>query len=202
MNDFDNYFAIAECIVKLLHPLIEIVIHDVQSDKILSIYGALSKRSIGDPSLLDKELQDIESIIYSKINFDSRLLKSVSIPIKKNKKIIALMCVNYDISLYKDINALTNILLDPQQLKKRPECLFKNDWQNNINEFIASYLKKEQRKFVDLTNKEKKQIVHSLFQSGAFSEKNATVYIAKIMNMSRATIFNYLREFKVNNNAL
>ncbi len=39
-----------------------------------------------------------------------------------------------------------------------------------------------------------------LFDIGAFHEKNAADYVANVLNMGRATIFNYLKEFRKNDN--
>jgi len=49
-----------------------------------------------------------------------------------------------------------------------------------------------------LGNKQKKAMVKHLYDNGAFLEKNAADYIAKILNMGRVTVFNYLREWKRN----
>lgn len=201
MHQLDHYFAIGQALVELFQPLVEVVIHDTKTNNIIFIQGALSKRKVGDPSLLDTQLDKIEQKVYSKMNFDGRLIKSLSIPIKENNKIIALMCINYDISLFQDLNKLVGILVD-KPLSKKPEVLFKNDWQSRINEFIAAELNKNNIRFNDLTNKDKKKIVYRLFELGAFSEKNSVEHVAKIMDMGRATVFNYLRDFKKDNHAI
>ena len=63
-----------------MDPLIEVVIHDIKKNKIIYINGRLSGRKAGDPSLLDQEgLDSIDQIVYPKINFNGRLVKSISI---------------------------------------------------------------------------------------------------------------------------
>ncbi|WP_371923148.1 helix-turn-helix domain-containing protein [Legionella sp. 27cVA30] len=46
--------------------------------------------------------------------------------------------------------------------------------------------------FDTLNRKEKKALVIHLHRVGAFSGKNSAQYIAEILNVSRATIYNYL----------
>lgn len=190
-----HYIATADAITELFQPLAEVVIHDIAASKIIYIKGSLSKRAVGDPSLLDETLDEIGLNAYSKINFDGRLIKSISIPIRDSGTIKYLMCINYDISHFMKMHTLLEEVVSTP-ISRRPEQLFKKDWQNHINEFIANELDTMGLRFEQLSNKDKKQIVNRLFLSGAFSEKNAADYIAKIMNMSRATIFNYLRIFK------
>lgn len=197
--DLEQFFSIGRAIVKLMEPLVEIVFHDIRTNKIIFIEGSLSGRKTGDPSLLESDIKQYKDTlvqdVYSKINFDGRLVKSISIPIKENNKIVALMCINCDLTVFEKLDTLTNIILK-KPLSKRPSILFKNDWQERINEFIHTTINERETTLAALTNKEKKEIIKELYSREAFSEKNAAEYIAKIMNMSRATIFNYLRNWR------
>lgn len=200
-NSLSQAIEIAQALCRLLGPQVEAVVHDLSTEKIVFIEGFLSKRRVGDPSLLDEDLQfesELTRSVYSKLNFDGRLLKSISIPIKEKGKIIALLCINYDVTFFQELNKLTDIILGKPLLKK-PEALFKNDWQDRINEFIHQFLKVSNLQFSSLTNKDKSKIVHMLYKQGAFCEKNASDYIARALQISRATVFNYLRKSKVLN---
>lgn len=192
---------IAQALCKLMGPLVETVIHDLSTGKILFIEGSISKRQVGDPSLLEEDPhfeQELAQAVYSKLNFDGRLLKSISIPIKEKDKVVALLCINYDVTLFQELSTLTNTLLGNTPSKK-PDVLFKNDWQDRINEFIHHFLKQNDLQFSALTNKDKNKVIRMLYEQGAFSEKNAADYIAKTLQMSRATVFSYLRQWKKSN---
>ncbi len=194
-----DYIPICNAIVLLLKPLVEIVIHDLQTDKIIFITGELSKRKIGDPSLLETDINDIEKeldkIIYPKLNFDGRLVKSISIPLKENEQIKSLLCINCDISVFSQMQKLSQILL-PNFEAEKPNMLFKNDWQERLHLAIHNSLKEKNWSFETLVPKQKKILVHELFIAGAFAEKNAADYIAKILDMGRATLFKYLKEWR------
>ncbi len=78
----------------------------------------------------------------------------------------------------------------------QPKSLFTNDWQENLHVTIHSYLQNHNLSFEQLTQSDKKEIVRHLLSLGAFREKNAADYVAKILSLGRATIFKYLKEWR------
>lgn len=188
---------VCDAIVRLLSPLVEIVIHDIKQDSIAYLAGNLSKRKIGDPSMLgDLSLADadkaaLETVTYAKLNFDGRLIKSISVPYAHQW----LICINCDISVFHAMDHLAKQFLATSD-SKLPEVLFKSDWQEKLHITIHSLLEINQWHFKTLTSAQKKAIVTHLYQSGAFSEKKAADYVAQTLNMGRATVFNYLKILK------
>lgn len=194
-----EYANIARAIAKLFAPLAEIVIHDLSTQKICHISGSLSGRKIGDDSLIDFSASDLEQSFYenfTKINFDGRLIKSISIPLNDGDEIKAVMCINCDISIFKDMHALSETILSIKSEQPRP--LFALDWQEEIHKAIHSFIKSMRWDFAKLTGSQKKAIAHQLFMARAFEHKNAAEHIAKSLNMGRATIFNYLKSWRNN----
>lgn len=158
------------------------------------IRGNLSQRQIGDPSLLEPdELEEgIDKVVYPKINFDGRLIKSISVPIENQW----LICINADVSIFNQMKSLGEIFLNAPQINK-PESLFKNDWQEKLHKAIHTFLQKQDWKFELLNTRQKKAIVKHLFDCGAFEEKNAANYIAQVLHIGRATIFKYLKDWRI-----
>lgn len=195
-NKYKAYLAIAESICQLLAPHAEVVIHDLQSGKIAAIFNNFSKRKVGDESLLEEtenysEMPDVFSP-YFKINWDGRKIKSTTALIKDSLgNVIGLFCINLDVSKWEEMN---NFILDWIQpaIIKQPEVLFKDDWREKINVYVSTYLKQKHLSLSKLTKDEKQQLVHALHREGAFQAKNAAAYIADVLNISRATIYNYL----------
>jgi D-arginine utilization repressor len=194
MNDFER---IAHSIVALFEPLAEVVIHDIESDAIVYIEGSLSKRRVGDPSLLSPDELDPKKLDgnYAKLNFDGRLIKSISTLFKnpttgKNQ----MMCINLDMSAFESLHTITSSLL--QISSPQPDALFVNDWQERVNVAISSYLSERTIKFEQLRPNDKKHLIKSLFDHGAFNEKKAADYISSALGVGRATIFNYLKEWR------
>jgi len=191
-----HYIPICDSIVLLMQPLIEVIIHDLVSGKIYYINGNLSKRKVGDLSLLEpgEFEKNIDQIVYPKINFDGRLIKSVSLPVE-NKWLI---CINADASVFSQMKSLGEVFLNSMK-ENQPERLFKNDWQEKLHVAIHAFLKEQGFKFDELSHAQKKMLTNHLFKLGAFAEKNAADYVANILGLGRATIFKYLKEWRNNN---
>ena len=193
-SELDLYKPIAEAIGLLLSPHAEVIIHDFRTKCIRFIYNNLSKRKIGDESLLDEteRLQDLFSP-YFKINWDGRKMKSVSIVLKnRSKKPIGLLCINLDISQWMHMH---QFILDFIESKiEKPDSLFKNDWREQINVFVTTYLKENGLCLGALDRAEKRKLVGTLLKEGAFETGNAAAYTADVLQISRATVYNYLKE--------
>lgn len=188
------YVSILEGWLALMEPVGEVVIHDIRLDKVVYIKGFLSNRAVGDPSLINpSECGALKErpFIYSKINFNGKILKSVSMMLNDHY----LLCMNLDMSVFSQMHALSAALLS-MPLDEPPNALFSNDWQEKVNQVIHAYLKEHHLCFDHLSLSSKKLLVRHLFDKGAFSEKNAADYIAKALQLGRATIFNYLRQWR------
>lgn len=192
--DISIYIPLCNSMALLFQPLVEIVIHDLSSGTIYYINGDLSKRKVGDPSLLEPEEfeKNIDKFVYPKINFDGRLIKSISVPVD-NKWLI---CINADVSLFHQMKHLGELFLNVQHINQ-PESLFKNDWQEKLHVVIHDFLQAQKWNFNTLNTHQKKEITKHLFDNGAFSEKNAADYIARVLHLGRATVFKYLKEWKI-----
>lgn len=187
---FFNYIPICDAIVRLMDPLVEIVIHDIAQNSIAYISGKLSNRAVGEASLLDMErLGNIEQIVYPKLNFDGRLVKSVSVILEGKY----LLCINCDVSIFNKMQELSSTLL---QMSNQPHSLFVNDWQEKLHVSIHAYLQNHNLSFDQLSQNDKKALTKHLFKLGAFNEKNAADYVAKVLQLGRATVFKYLKEWR------
>lgn len=210
MNKLDNlvyismkhaikaFLPTAEAIQRLLHPFAEVVVHDIKQNKIVAIYHPFSKRRIGDSSMLSKEeISMLENCIgpYEKINWDGRKLKSVSSIIKDhNNEAVGLLCINLDISKLKKIDEFINAFINFNNFIPQPAALFKDDWQEKINTYIHRYLNEHHLTLESITRSEKKWLINHLYEIGAFSAKNSAIYIAQVLGVSKATIYNYLSD--------
>lgn len=185
-----SYIPICDAIVRLMDPLIEIVIHDVNQNSIAYINGKLSKRKVSDESLLDaKELKHVDQIVYPKINFDGRLIKSISVILEEKW----MLCINFDVSIFNRIQELSSVLL---HTGNQPQALFASDWQEKLHVGIHSFLQNHNLLFDHLSQNDKKALAKHLFELGAFHEKKAADYVAKVLHLGRATVFKYLKEWR------
>lgn len=198
MGEFERYKPIGEAICLLLFPHAEVVIHDLKTGCIGAIFNNLSKRAVGDESLLDdmSKLSDEDVFpVYFKTNWDGRKMKSVTAVLKNQSgKAIGLLCINLDISKWEEMHLFILDLIKPR--KEMPDFLFKNDWREKINIYVSSYLKQHALHLESLDRDEKKDLLLALQREGAFDTKNAASYIADVLKISRASVYNYLKERK------
>lgn len=198
MADLKNYFSVAESIAALLHPHAEVVVHDLKTGKIAALYNNFSKRAVGDPSLLEElaaedQFPDVFPI-YAKANWNGKTIKSSTATIRdKNQHPIGLLCINLDVSRWEEFHSFLNQWLNFKNHPTIPEVLFRDDWKEKINTYVSNYLKRECTTLKSLSKEMKKSLIKALHQEGAFKAKNAAAYIADILELSRATVYNYLR---------
>jgi predicted transcriptional regulator YheO len=197
-KSLENAVPIAEGIAKLFHPFAEVVIHDLETDRIQAIYNPISRREVGDDSYLDLIDFDQSKLVigpYEKINWDGRKLKSISAVIRNGKNIAeGFLCINVDISHFdamqtvfaQFLNNNTPMTIDEQKL-------FKDDLYEQINAFVQNYCLEHQVAINALSREDKRTIICLLEAKGAFNGRNAPTYISRILGVSRATVYNYLK---------
>lgn len=188
-----------EAIVKLFDPYVEVAVHDLITERIVLLYHNLSKRQVGDKSPLaelkvktDEFPDHFEP--YYKTNWDGKPLKCTSITIRdKQGKPIGLICFNFDVSVFQYFhNQLSKWLAIGKEGTNPIEMYEGENWQNLITELIESYLKEHQLTLDHLTRQQKKELVKYLYQKGGFHFKKAAPFIAQLLKISRASVYNYM----------
>ncbi len=189
----------------------EAVLHDVKNPQssILAISnGHISGRSIGGPmseyglATLKKAQFDKPKINYMKKTPDGRVLKSSLLYIKdENGEVIGFLCINYDIS---GISIAKNILSDLADINEADSYTDSHEesFGTTINEVLSNIVNKTLdsigKPVAFMSKDEKVNIVEILDEKGVFLIKGAVDYIAKVLCVSRYTIYNYLDEIRVN----
>lgn len=195
--DLNLYCSTAQAIALLLAPHAEVVIHDEKTRCIAAIFNPLSKRKVGDESLLDEAdwtgTQNDVIPPYLKTNWNGRTMKSVSAVLRNRAgKGIGLLCINLDISQWEKMHQFLQDWIGSQI--EPPDFLFKNDWRERINFYVTNYIKDAGCNLENLDKEKKRKLVLALREEGAFETKNAATYVADVLQISRATVYNYLKD--------
>ncbi|SMB23726.1 YheO domain protein [Serratia proteamaculans] len=195
-----RYHAIADAITLLFAPYAEVALHDLASQKLVYISNNRSQRELGEDSNLS-ELQDDRGLQvigpYLKRNWDGSQLRSISAVLRDdNGDPIGLMCINLDITVLESAKAALEVFLGGNALQPQPDVLFQDDWQERINTFIHQWLQQRQQTLSSLNGAGRRAMVEALYHQGAFKGKNAAGYVAKILGIGRATVYNYLKNIK------
>lgn len=195
-----NAHPMAEAFCKLLHPLAEVVIHDLATSKIAAIYNPFSKREVGDDSYLEQwdSIDDSQNVIgpYEKTNYDGQALKSITVVLRDfDRKAVGLLCVNMDVSVFQQYqNMLQMFIGNNDSSSSEPyQAVFKDDLYEQINIYVQQYCREHQLALDKLNRNQKQALMQELKEKGAFNGKNATQYAARVLGVSRATIYNYLK---------
>lgn len=186
--------------VELFYPFVEGAIHDLKSGTIAAIFNNLSQRKVGDPTPLKELNVKTEQFPdyfppYYKTNWDGKRLKCISFTVRdSNGTAIGLVCFNLDISLFQDLESKFSALLQLTQPSENPIDLFGDNWQDQVHAHIEHFLKDHKLTLGRLSRINKKELIVSLYNKGIFNFKNAAPFVADILKISRASLYNYMKE--------
>ena len=193
------YYPLCDAIALLLQPQAEVVLHDLATETVAHIANPFSHREVGEPSLLHEiDFRPYVALIgpYEKVNFDGRRLKSVSAVLREDGRAVGVICINLDVThLHSAIELLTSRTRVPPGAGQ-PAVLFQEDWHERINQYVHAWTARNGIVIADLSRAQKLQLVGELAADGAFGGKHAAAYVSRVLQMSRACVYNYLRAAK------
>lgn len=213
-SELEKYIPLIKTIAEMFGKNCEVVLHDFSDPKhsIVAIEnGHVTGRKIGDPITdlalyiwkkngYEKEKTD-RIVNYKTKSKNGKILKSSTVFIRNDqKKIIGCICINYNITVYsmfyKEIDGFcTTVDLDKEKSEKGIET-----FTSDVNEVLKNIIQEAVEKIgkpIPLMQKEDKLMVAKIAdEKGAFLIKGAIAQIAKEINVSRFTIYNYLEEIK------
>lgn len=192
---YSHLFPICEGISAWLYPHAEVVIHDLKSDTIVGIWNNLSRRTAGEASLIEEDVQfQQEADVYgpyTKSNWDGRSLKCISSVIKDSDgERIGLLCLNLDTSRFDAMKAFIDSFTETAS--SLPTALSKRDWREQINESLSIFLREENTAITALKRAQKIAFIKCLDERNLFATRNAAQHVASVLSVSRATIYNWL----------
>lgn len=196
-------FAVAEGIAMLFSPFVEVVIHDLASEAIAHIANPQSRRTPGDPSQLEElDFNPSQRVIgpYEKTNWDGRRMKCVSIVLREADRPIGMMCINVDVSAFDQVRrALDGFLGAPPQ-DDNVRALFVHDWHERINRFVTEWCAERNIQLANIDRASRRELIGGLNGIGAFQARRAPAYVARILGVSRATVYNELSALRQDSN--
>jgi predicted transcriptional regulator YheO len=194
------YHAVADGIAALFSPFVEAVVHDLRTDSVVHVAHPFSPREPGDPSDLgDVEFAADTAVIgpYEKINWDGRRIKSVTVVLRDaSRQAIGLLCVNTDVTEFDSVRRLLDVFVRTADGGAQPDDLFRNDWHERINRYIAAWTVERRTTLARLDRHQRRVLIEDLHRTGAFEGKRAPAYVAGLLGVSRATIYAELARLK------
>jgi predicted transcriptional regulator YheO len=186
--------ATAAAVTTLFHPHVEVVLHDVNKDRVVAIWNAFSARKPGAESLLDPALlADVPpgQVLgpYEQVDRHGRRLSSVSVRVDQGR---LLLCFNFDRSAL-DSAALVLAAFAAPRVEK-PEALFHRDWRAHLNGLIDDWCRERDVTRTALDRGDRLALVGDLVDRGVFDTRNAAAHVAVALDVSRATVYAMRKE--------
>ncbi|MBE0496886.1 MAG: PAS domain-containing protein [Campylobacterales bacterium] len=191
------YLPVCEAIGKLFAPNVEVVLHDLETKTLVFIANAFTKRRAGDAMLSHPQLPKNGDWVgpYDKSLEECKALKAVSIILRdEQEKPIGMLCINYDITPAKALFESLKILVSCDASTPSPGAFFSQNWKEHTDELIAQFLSERNVALQGLSTNEKRELAVFLEAKGTFAIRNALGYVCGVLSVSRATIYNWLKQ--------
>lgn len=203
-----HYTKVAKLVGDMFRPFVEVVVHDLRKPErsIIAIYNNnVTGREIGHGTSdlgykrLKEEIPD-EISNYMNVSPLGKKLKSSALAIRNDQnKIIGSFSMNMDITVFEEFsNALTSMIsataipfLDDK------EQFHIQHPKEEIKEIMRMVLLEKGWQNHTLSRKQKQEMVRILYQNGAFNKRGAVSIVADFLQLTRPSIYNYLKASKV-----
>ncbi len=197
---FQNAEAVARGLSEFFGESIEVVVHDFADPdrSILAIYGNLTGRRVGDPApeALRRHWAKGEDLHnYPAQTRDGRPLKASTVFLRdESGSIIGALSLNYDLTVPL---LLTNFL---ERFSRRTRSaaeaapIVGNGVGGQIERAFAEAAGAVGRPAPLMARAQKVRVVHDLERRGIFLIKGAVDEVARLLGVSRYTVYNYRKE--------
>jgi predicted transcriptional regulator YheO len=198
-----NYFSIADAIVGLFRPHVEVVIHDIASGTVAYIDNPITKRRVGDPSG-DQPFEDKlgQTVIgpYRKVNTDGRNCRSITAVLEDSHgQSIGYFCVNFDVSLLENLSSqIAAFAFLPGSLEPHAP-FFHDNWRQALERAVEECEAAAGISISAITTRQRIDLIARLESDGVLNVRNAPTVVANRIGFSRAALYKHLKRIRSNN---
>jgi len=210
-TDFEilkSYEAVVDGLAMLIGSHCEIVLHSLQDLKCSAIRianGEHTGRKIGSP-ITDLALRMLHDMTgadssVSKCYFTRAksgvLMKSVTIAIRnREQRVIGLLCINMNLDV--PFSQIMSTFMPPEtQDQEVPSSVnFASSVEDLVMQTLEFTIEEVNVDRAVSNNAKNRQIVLNLYEKGIFDIKDAINQVADRLNISKHTVYLYIRQFK------
>lgn len=200
-----SYFPVVDGIASLLGEHCEIVLHSLEFLEHSAIYivnGHNTGRTIGSP-ITDKALWSLHHMQTDSVSQPyftkakgGQLMKSITIAIRNGKQhVIGLICINLNLDV--PVSQFLSTFTAPAD--NRASVNFAGSVEDLVAQTIDIAIHEVSQNSKVANHNKNRQIVQSLFEKGIFDIKDAINQVADKLNISRHTVYLYIRQMKQEN---
>lgn len=200
----NSYRAVVEGVSALIGSHCEIVLHsleDLEHSAICIANGHNTNRHEGSPitDLALQSLHNMKTDSVSKPYFtrakSNGLMKSVTIAIRnQQQRIIGLLCIN--INLDVPVSQFIRSFIPPASQEETSNVNFASSVEELVVQTMEKTIEEATADRLVANNNKNRQIVVSLFEKGIFDIKDAINLVAERLDISRHTVYLYIRQIK------
>lgn len=203
----NSYEAVVDGLASLIGPYCEIVLHsleDLNTSAIKIANGENTGRQVGSP-ITDLALKMLKDIEGSERNFSRSyftrakggvLMKSITIAIRNGEgRVIGLLCIN--INLDAPFSQILQAFMPNEEAKKAASNVnFATDVEELVDQTLERTIEEVNADKTLSNHTKNRQIVIDLFDKGIFDIKDAINRVAERLNISKHTVYLYIRQRK------
>ncbi len=185
--DIEHNIQLAHHLVDLFYPLVELTLFD-EDCSIREILNAFS-------NLKEDQACDIKNLQiqhpFHELLVGGRSVRCLIYPLHKGKEIVGYLRLRYDLTLFKNLQEQLHILIQEEIVPSNPGTT--DLWKESIDQIIAHYHTENKITIQATTAKQKRELISRLQNKGLFDFKESSAYVASKLQISRATVYNYLK---------
>ncbi|PHX44229.1 hypothetical protein AO284_32910, partial [Pseudomonas sp. NZIPFR-PS2] len=138
---------------------------------------------------------------YEKAGPNNRTLRSISIVARSESgEIVALLCLNFDVTALSQVQKLLSGFAVGLQPQARPAPLFSADWRETLNDIVEKISVEHCVRRGDFGRTEIMLVLIQARANGLLDIRNFVDYFGEYFEISRATVYNYLKAIPQENN--
>ena len=183
----ETNIPLARHLVDLFYPLVEMTV--------FSSEGLLQEISNAFSTLKEDQTCDFKNFKlnspFHELLVGGRSVRCLIYPLKKKSEIVGYLRLRYDLTNFKNLQEQLNILVHAETTPSNQGST--DQWKESIDQIIAHYHNENKINIQATTSKQKRELISRLQNKGLFDFKESSAYVASKLQMSRATVYNYLK---------
>ncbi len=201
---------LADALVNIFGRHCEVVIHDLTnltdlSHSLIYVAGDVTHRKPGAPitDVVVKTLHEEGNAVKDQYNYrtttkDGRILKSSNVYIRNSHgKVIGALCINFDITEFlNSISLLKSFARTEGDNTGFKRETFASSASETIDSLLEQAISEMGKQPSAMSTAERMKFIELLENSGTFHIKGAVDYIARLMGVTKFTVYRYLQDIR------
>ncbi|MFZ4832604.1 helix-turn-helix transcriptional regulator [Rouxiella sp. Mn2063] len=201
-----SYEAVVDGLAMLIGQHCEIVLHSLEDLKCSAVRianGEHTGRKIGSP-ITDLALRMLHEMRGADSNVSNAyftraksgvLMKSVTIAIRnREQRSIGLLCINMNLDV--PFSQIIKTFMPPEAQESAPAVNFASSVDDLVAQTLEFTIEEVNADRNVSNNAKNRQVVLNLYEKGIFDIKDAINQVAERLNISKHTVYLYIRQFK------